>query len=290
MKKLCLFLCLLFGMMSAANARILPAAGVDEGFKAWTGHECMPAVVLCQSLSILDERGDQGGRKVGELSGGNTVPVFESWDGYAKISYLDGAKTGWVRNEYLMLDPAWYICDEDLQVYAYPHDMAPRVAWLEAETRLPILAEYDDGVRGWVCVSLRGAAGWVPKRPQDTVTETWFRPAMLEGLTRARLAFGETEREITASAQLGELAQLLTFVRDEGGMMAGCPFTASLKVWLADGREIDMQLATDSCCVYRVDGRDYTYARHFLGEEEGSPDNTVLFSLFGVDIQNLWAQ
>ena len=275
---------------NAASARILPASGVDEAFRAWTGMECTSAVVLCQSLSILDERGDQGGQKVGELAFGNTVPVIENWDGYAKISYLDGTKTGWVRNEYLMMDPACYICDEALQVYAYPDGTAPRVALLEAETKLPILAEYDDGLRGWVCVSLRGAAGWIPKRPQDTVSETWFRPAMLEGLTRARLTLGGTQIELTDSVLLGDLALLLTGVRDEGGMIAGCPFTAALTVWLADGREVDLQLATDSCCVYRVDGRDYTYARYFAGGEEGSPDNGVLFSLFGVDIRTLWAQ
>ena len=145
MKKLLIALLILTLCTSCASATILPPTGVDEGFKAWTGIDCTPAVVLCESLSVLNNRGDQGGKRVETLYySGNTIPVIESWDGYAKIYYSDGNETGWVRSDYLLMDPAWYLCDEDVQVYAYPDTMAPRVALLDKGTKLPIITQWDD--------------------------------------------------------------------------------------------------------------------------------------------------
>ncbi|MBE5810432.1 MAG: hypothetical protein E7318_05785 [Clostridiales bacterium] len=277
---------------SCASATILPPSGVDEDFKAWTGLEATPAVVLCESLSVLNARGDQGGKKVDTLYyTGNDILVIESWDGYAKIHYSDGADLGWVRSDYLLMDPAWYVCDEDVQVYAYPDTMAPRVALLDKGAKLPILTQWDDGqsVNGWVCVSLRGAAGWIRKTPKDTVDETWFRPEMLADITGAVLQMGDNAVGSTDKAVLTELSRLLTNVEDQGGAMAGCPFTATLTLLLADGQKVEMLLATDSCCVYRVNDRDYAYARHLVSGDEGSPENTVLFSLFGMYPQ-LWVR
>jgi len=293
MKKFLLMLTSLLLLVSSASATILPPAGVDEGFKSWTGIECTPAVVLCESLSILNARGDQGGKKVDTLyySGETTLPVIESWDGYAKIYYSDGNKTGWVRNDYLLMDPAWYLCDEDMQVYAYPDTMSPRVALLDKGTKLPIITEYnDDTINGWVCVSLRGAAGWIRKTPKDTADSTWFRPEMLADVTGAVLQMGDEAKGTYDSATLGELVRLLTTVEDTGGMVAGCPFTATLTLMLRDGQKVELLLATDSCCIYRVDGRDYRYARNFFDAKEGAPDNSVLFSLFGMSAEDTWAK
>ena len=272
-------------LINAASATILPATGVDEDFLAWTGISCTPAVVLCESLTVLDERGDQGGKPVEvKLYSGKTIPVIESWDGYAKIYYSDGNKTGWIRNEYLMMNPAWYVCDEAVAVYAYPDTMAPRVALLEKGTELPILTEYDDGesMNGWVCVSLRAAAGWIRKTPKDTAGQTWFSPEMLADITEAQLTFGGEAYLCSDGAQLDQLEELLTHVEDHGFAISGCPFTAVLSLTLADGRQIDLQLATDSCCVYRINKRDYSYARHLWSDDEGSPDNGVLLQVFGL--------
>ena len=284
MKKImALFLAFLFALPSAL-ASILPPSGVDEDFKAWTGIECTPAVILCESLTILDQRGDQGGKAVDtRYYSGKTIPVIESWDGYAKIYYADGTKTGWVRNEYLMMDPSWYICDEDMQVYAYPDVMAPRIAYLEKNTKLPILTEYDDGsIRGWVCVSLRGAAGWIRKTPRDTAKQTWFRPEMTNDLISAKLILKNSTIPCNDPNTLDQLSALLAHVEDKGGAVSGCPFTAALLLTLSSGKEIELLLATDSCCIYRVDGRDYAYARHLQREMDSSPSNEALFDLFGV--------
>lgn len=291
MKKLCLLTLALLCCAATVSASILPATGVDADFKAWTGLDCTPAVVLCESLSILDNRGDQGGRKVGTLFyTGNTIPVIESWDGYAKIYYADGTETGWVRNDYLLMDPAFYVCDEDTQVYAYPDGMAPRIALLNKDTKLPILTEYDDNIsiNGWVCVSLRSAAGWIRKTPRDTIENTWFRPEKMQAITKAQLQLAGDEPILcTDPEQLLALSALLTNAEDRGGMVSGCPFTATLTLWLADGTQTALQLATDSCCIFRVDGRDWAYARHLVSEE-GNPDNQLLFNIFQVNLQEFW--
>ena len=285
MKKLLILVLLL--ICTTAQATILPATGVDESFKAWTGIECTPAVILCQSLSVLSQRGDQGDKKVETLLyTGQDIPVIESWDGWAKIYYSDGNKTGWVRNDYLLMDPAWYLCDEDVQVYAYPDTMSPRVALLDEGTKLPIITEYE----GWVCVSLRGAAGWLRKTAADTADETWFRPEMLADLTGAVLQMGDDAVGIIDPAVLTQLSVLLTNVEDKGGPVSGCPFTATLTVMVEGGEKIEMLLATDSCCIYRVNGRDYAYARNLFDPDEGSPDNAVLFGLFGTNASDTWME
>lgn len=290
MKRIFLVMLAMLLVCSAASATILPASGVDEEFRSWTGIECTPAVVLCQSLTVYDARGDQGGKKVTTLRySGKTIPVIESWDGYAQIYYEDGTKTGWVHNEYLLMDPAWYVCDEGMPVYAYPDTMAPRVGYVSKGTEMPIIT---DGGNGWVCVSLRGAAGWLRKTPADTVSETFFRPEMLYDLQAAGLSMTDSDDFVyyTDAATLRALSTLLVNAEDQGGEVAGCPFTATLWLYLADGTDIEMQLATDSCCVYRVDGRDYQYARNLWSDEEGSPDNWVLFNLFDTNPQDTWVE
>lgn len=287
MKRILMMMMALLLCLGTAQASILPPSGVDEGFAAWTGIECTPAVILCENLSIYDARGDQGGKKVGSLNyTGQTIPVIESWDGYARIYYADGNETGWVHNEYLLMDPAWYVCDEGMPVYAYPDTMAPRVGYLATGTKLPIITEYDDGdsLNGWACVSLRGAAGWIRKTPKDTISDTWFRPSMLEHITAAVLTWQGESISISEfnPEDVAALAVLLTKVNDLGAPVAGCPFDATLTLHLQSGRTVTLEIATDSCCVYRVDGRDYQYARHLV-TPEGNPDNTVLLNIFGLE-------
>ena len=250
--------------MEAAQATILAPEGVDVDFYSWTGIACTPAVILCENLTVYDARGDQGGKKVTTLHyTGDTIPVIEEWDGWAHIYYSDGTKTGWVHSEYLLMDPAWYVCDQGTPVYAMADTKAPRVGYLATGTELPIIAEYSSGSKQWVCVSLRGASGWIRKTSKDTVVQSSFSPQMLWDITGAMLTYkGEA---LYASApgnadMMSALSALLTSATELGPATAGCPFDATLEVHLSDGRRITLLLATDSCCIYRVDGRDYQYA------------------------------
>ena len=291
MKKLLTMLLCLMLLLSSASATIIPPAGLDEDYKAWTGIDATPAVVLCQSLSVFEDRGDQGGKKISTIYyTGTTRPVLESWDGWAKIQYSDGAEPGWVRSDYLLMDPAWYRCDDATQVYAYPDSMSPCVALLGTGDELPIITQYDTEYEGWVCVSLRGAAGWIRKTPKDTADETFFRPEMLADIAGAVLQVGDEAVGTADPTVLTQLAVLLTNVEDRGGPIAGCPFAATLTLMLQDGQKVDLRLATDSCCVYRVDNRDYAYARNLFDPNEGAPENSVLFSLFGMSAEDAWAK
>lgn len=287
MKKFLLLLLALTLFVSAASASILPATGVDEDFAASTGISCTPAVILCQSLSVYDARGDQGGKKVETLRySGKSIPVIQSWDGWAQIYYADGEKNGWVRSEYLLFDPAWYHCDESTAVYAYPDSLAPRVGLLNRGTEAPIITDTGD----WVCVSLRAAAGWIRKTADDKASDTWFSPELLEGMTFAELSFPYTTGSMLYfddAVSFTLLKDMLTHTDAMGGMVAGCPFGAVLTVTLNSGMEVELALATDGCCIYRVDGQDYIYATNLL-DNGSSVDNSVLFSLFGVTDQDEW--
>ena len=72
---------------------------------------------------------------------------------------VDASPAGWVKAEYLVIDPAWYRTEEETPVYAWNDESAPKVALLNADTKLPILKEEGE----WIIVSLRGATGWIHK-------------------------------------------------------------------------------------------------------------------------------
>lgn len=276
--------CLL--LVSTASATILPPKGVDEEFYALTGIECVPAVVLCQSLSIHEVKEDGSYKKVDSSKyTGDVIPTIQEQGRYTEIYYKDGEKTGWVINEYLLMDPYWYVFDTSKAVYAYPDYSAPCVGWMSAGTELAIISEMRISGQTWYCLSLRGASGWVPKVSTDVLVEPepTFDVSSLENLTSAQLIVNGKSSTITDWYTLLELSELLTNVNALEGEVAGCPFTASLFLTLSNGEQVAMQLATDSCCVYRINGQDYQYARH-LGSEADHAENTVLFDLFGLDV------
>ncbi len=282
MKRLTILILCLVLLISSAQATIIPSAGEREDIGVWTGYT--PAVILCQSLSVYDARGDQGGKKVATLkysTSGSPIAVLQSWDGWAEVGYADGNKTGWVHNEYLLMNPDWYVCDQGTRVYAWDDTMSPCVAYLDKGTKLAIIRDLGD----WVQVSLRGATGYIKKTAKDQVQDFWFKPAMLNDLVSATLTFGEGKGvNVFDPNVISRLIPLLVNAEPMLGSSA-CPFTATLTVVLEDGEHFDMQLATDSCCAYIVDGVTYAYARHLKVADSGV-DNNVLFNLFGLTTGN----
>ncbi len=257
-----------------AGATVIPAQGINAGWQEFTVQEAQRAVVLCESLSVCDER---GGKVIDTLRFGDGFLTSDGWDGWADCTYADGSKTGWVRSDYILVDPAYYLTDAQTAVYAYDDPMAPRVALVDGGIRLPIIAEKGE----WYVVSLRGASGWIRKTPADTAGQTTFKPDMLAGLTQATLTMDGEHVTLLSEEKLRQLSAMLTSVEDTGGPVAGCPFGATLALTLSGdpSAQIILQLATDSCCVYRVDGRDYRYTRG-MGSAGSSPKNSLLFDLF----------
>lgn len=139
------------GCIAAAHAELLPADG--EGQIGLTG------VVLCESLTV-HQSASQGAKVVKTLENGQMVIVMKQEDGWAQISISDdvnGGPLGWVKADYLAVDPAWFLTDSETHVYAWGSLQANKVALIEAGTRLPVLMQDGD----WIVVGLRGAAGWI---------------------------------------------------------------------------------------------------------------------------------
>jgi len=143
---------------ASASASVLPPEGISSGYLEFTGIEAFRAVVLCESLSVCDE---PGGTVTDTLHFGDMLMTTRSAEGWADCMYSDGSKSGWVRSDYILVDPAYYRTDAQTAVYAYGDLSAPRVALLDSGEKLPIIAEMD----GWHVVSLRGASGWIREEP-----------------------------------------------------------------------------------------------------------------------------
>ncbi len=269
MKKLiCMALALIL-LSGSACATIMEPKGVDLAFKLSTGIEAREAVVLCRSLSgHLDH--DSTSRKMKTLSAGNTFLTSENINGWQNCFYAEGKDPIWVRDFYLAIDPAWYITDGQTAVYAYDDLEAPRVALLGRNEELPILLETEE----WCVVGLRGAAGWIRKTSKDRYHQSWFDPENLHAITRAELSWPAGYSAVEDPYVLAQLSSLLTDVRDLGESVSGCPFGVYLTLTTEDEQRIVIELASDSCAIYRAGGRDYRFGN------STHISNTALYSLF----------
>lgn len=300
MKKLLATLLFLICLSAAtAYATVLPPDNYDIEFYDATGIYATPAVQLSQNLTVRDFREDEGGKGVSTLRyNSKTIPVIQSYNGEAEIYYDNGSKTGWVYTDYLVINPSWYYCDQAVPVYAYGDKNAPRVGYVAKGTKMPIIQELND----WYVVSLRAAAGFIRKTSSSsssytpTITAAPYyppvtavpnnsaiQPYMLTNLVKAELYYGGRVISTTTPGTLITLSSLLTSTQDMGGKMAKCPFNAVLVLTLSTGRNVVLELATDSCCTYRMDGRDYSYARNLWSAQNGLT-NQVLFDLFNVKL------
>ena len=283
MKRLfCLLLCLILTCQAAVClAEIIPPAAYNQGFYDFSGLYAQDAVVLCDSLSVRPQP-DFGAEATAILHSGDPFVTDKSQDGWLHVFASDGSVEGWVRGDYVLVCPSYLALEASTPAYAYGDEAAPRVALLDAGVRLPIIL--TEGA--WTVVSLRGASAWI-----HTGADGAFTPERCAHLTAAaltvRLADGQVHTaRLQEAAALEQLSALLTDTEYRGVMFAGCPFgAATLALTCADGAQFALELATDSCCVYRVEGRDYAYARDRRGPDGGAPDNGVLFSLFSEAVQ-----
>ena len=166
MKKLgCLMLLaaltLTAGFAGGARAAVVPPEepGQQIGYSA---------VVLCETLT-LREKPSASARAVKTLHFGDRPIAVgaDSQDGarvengfvYCTLGDAEDSPSGWISQDYLFINPAWYVTEESTPVYAWNDSAAPRVALLDRDVRLPILKEES----GWYLVSLRGAVGWIQK-------------------------------------------------------------------------------------------------------------------------------
>jgi len=142
---------ILLGSIGTVQAEIIPPYG--------EGQIGLQAVVLCETLTLRKEP-SASSQAVKTLRYGDRITVQPETGGWAACFLtddVDGSRAGWVNEEYLAIDPAWYRTEKKTPVYAWNDTMAPKVALLDENTTLPILKTEGN----WLAVSLRGAAGWI---------------------------------------------------------------------------------------------------------------------------------
>ena len=149
------------GGSGAAYAEVIPACepGQQIGY---------PAVVLCETLTLRAKPAASaaavktlqfGDRPI--VVGADTEKGARRENGfvYCALGDAEDSPVGWISEDYIFINPAWFVTEKETAVYAWNDAAAPRVALLDKDTRLPILKEEGE----WYLVSLRGAVGWIRK-------------------------------------------------------------------------------------------------------------------------------
>ncbi len=279
MKRIVAILLAALLMLGSANALVVQPEEYNTNFYSKTGLYTYDAYVLCDSLT-LRSKPDIYSRALRQLSHGQKLYVSMQQGEWYHV-YATEHVEGWVKAEYLVVNPALYVTEAETPAYAYGSRYAPRVALINPGETLPII----HSTMAYYVVSLRGASAWI-ERPEARDTEE-FNLATLQNITHASLTCtdpqsGQTlyQGEVTDPAALARMGNLLADADDKGGPVSNCPFSiALLTLTFADGSNAVLDLACDDCCVFRVNGRDYAYARS-LFTAEGAPKNSELFSLF----------
>lgn len=147
---------LLCAQAAPAAAEIEPARGEIMYYTDLYGHYC---VVLCETLSGRAEP-SYDAPVTDTFSYGDGIIVNDRQGEWMSVVVMrDGSAVCWVREEYVLQDPAHYITEVETPVYAYDAPDSPRVALVPEGTNLPIIKALDGGY----VVSLRGASGFVRK-------------------------------------------------------------------------------------------------------------------------------
>lgn len=117
--------------------------------------------VLCETLS-LRESPSTVSAVLTTLPYGSWCEIIAKQDVWFNVVYVDtnGIRyQGWVKGEYVLVNPAYFHAGVETAVYAFPATDAKRVGLLDAGASHPIIGELNDF---WI-ISLRGACGFVEK-------------------------------------------------------------------------------------------------------------------------------
>ncbi len=121
--------------------------GYDSGF------------VLCESLS-LREQPEGSSPLLNTLTYGTSCTILEESGSWYNVVYRsqEGIRySGWVRKEYVLMNPTYFTPNEETPVYAMPCSGSKRVGLIDSGTSYPVIGLFDD----FLVISLRGASGFV---------------------------------------------------------------------------------------------------------------------------------
>lgn len=117
--------------------------------------------VLCESLS-LRENPQTTSNTLATLAYGTYGAIIgenEFWHHVVYRNEQGQRLSGWVKKDYILVNPQYFIPREETPVYAIPSHNSKRVGLISGETSYPIIGELD----GFLAISLRGASGFVIK-------------------------------------------------------------------------------------------------------------------------------
>lgn len=277
MKKLCVFLLFITLIPVCVHAEVIPAYGQGQ-----IGYE---AVVLCQSLTVRESR-NTASKALQTLKAGSIFATRGCTDGWLDCFPSENeGQAGWVKADYVIVDPAWYKTDAATAVYAWNSENAHQVGLLDRGETYPILKTEGE----WLCIGLRGASGWIHD-PQGAIQarDAAFYPADLAYIIRAEVTTPDgAVHALDDPAALSQLDDLM--VHCHVSFPSKCPFDATLSLTLVSGRTVALEVATDSCHVFRTpNGVYYEYGDNVPHEPDSSSMAGELFwSLFGLSSYDL---
>lgn len=140
------------------------ATGIKMGIFDSPDEECNgydKGFVLCESLS-LRENPDVTSSILNTLAYGAYCTVIEENESWYNVIYSnkEGRRyNGWVRKEYVLINPNYFIPNGETPVYAIPSSSSKCIGLISNGTNYPIIGEFN----GFLAISLRGASGFVVK-------------------------------------------------------------------------------------------------------------------------------
>ena len=160
MKKvgICLFLVLTV-LCTAAFGEITHPRGAGQlGFDA---------VIISKNISVRPTQ-NANAKATKKMNYGEHMAVMSLGNGWCEcyLSETEGV-SGYVLEDYILIDPAYITTEEPTPVYAWQAQNAKRVGLLGRGETFPIIRMEGE----WLLISLRGAAGWI-LRPSGDPTGT----------------------------------------------------------------------------------------------------------------------
>ena len=149
MKKLGICLLAMLLTCSAALGEIIDPIGPGQ-----MGYD---AVVISKNVSVRPTQ-DANAKAVTRLSYGDRFAAVSLGNGWCEcyLSETEGI-SGYVLEDYILIDPAYFVTEESTPVYAWQSRKAKRVGLLGRGETYPIIKTEEN----WILISLRGAAGWI---------------------------------------------------------------------------------------------------------------------------------
>jgi len=119
---------------------------------------------------------------------------------------------------------------------------------------------------------------------RDKLGITPFNPSAIQDIVSARLELqflGDDKKYTQTITDAEVLTDIESMLSGAENYDSGCPFyEAYMTLTLANGEEVLLAVASDSCCTYFVNGQGFDYKPAHLRGKEDSGYNEMLFKYF----------